>query len=425
MNIHRYLGKSFHCKYCHQLHTIPTKRITAKPNAINGISEFIHSLFPTAKNLVVLCDTITYGIAGKECETRLKRRYQVSTLILAPQHYSTVYADSHYFPRIRRIATSADGIVTVGTGSITDMGKYIGTELNIPVISVPTAPSMNAYTSGVSAFIDRGIKRTVPVSPALGVLIDTDLITTAPLDLIQAGFADTLAKAFANADWQISSILTGESFCLLPSKLFTAVEKHYKTQGDKLLQRDKKTILALMDALNLGGFSMVIAGKSAPASGGEHLISHFLDMEAHRRKQDVFAYHGLQVGIGVIQSARLYEQLKKIKSPQHNTIDYDRTIAQLFGSNTNRINQIFKYKLPYLKHIQSRWEQLSPIFAKLPSSKEIIHYLKKAKCPTTFAEIGVDKPLAIRTIVSARYIRDRITVFDIADELGILQEIIV
>ncbi len=49
--------------------------------------------------------------------------------------------------------------------------------------------------------------------------------------------------------------------------------------------------------------------------------------------------------------------------------------------------------------------------------------LKEAGCPLKFSEIGVDKNLAFQAIMHSRFIRSRLTILDVADELGILSEI--
>ena len=50
-------------------------------------------------------------------------------------------------------------------------------------------------------------------------------------------------------------------------------------------------------------------------------------------------------------------------------------------------------------------------------------YLRDARCPTHFSDIGVERELAYETIMNARYIRGRLTILDIADELGVLEEV--
>jgi glycerol-1-phosphate dehydrogenase [NAD(P)+] len=251
------------------------------------------------------------------------------------------------------------------------------------------------------------------LTPCTAVLIDQRIISEAPMILIQAGFADSLAKSFANADWQINAILTGEDYCTLPLKITSAAEKKYKTSGAELLERNPIVIDALMEGLTMGGFSMI--------SGGEHLISHTLDMYAHRHHQEVYSYHGLQVGLGVLTSALLFEKLKAITKPARRSIEYGSVIQSYFKDETAKFMKTFSSKASYLSFIENNWFKLHHVCTQVPSYYEVLGYLKSAQCPTRFSEIGVSPELAKHIIGSARYIRDRITVLDLADELGVME----
>jgi glycerol-1-phosphate dehydrogenase [NAD(P)+] len=416
------MGKTFQCPDCGQNHTLPIKKVTTSENGIASIVSFIQSIPVEGKSLLLICDEHTNEVAGKELETQLKSAYKVEKLILQTHGYSKVYAEEYYFPEIRTKSADKDFIVTVGTGSCTDLGKYVGNETNKPVIAFPTAPSMNAYTSGVAAYLANGIKMTTPVKPCTGVLIDTKINSQAPMILIQSGFADSMAKAYANIDWRINAILTGEHYCTLPLKITTNAEKSYKQYGDKIQARDEATIASLMEGLTMGGFSMVLAGKSAPASGGEHLISHSLDMHAHRNHREVYSYHGLQVGVGVLMSALIFERLQKVEKPVRRSIDYDSTIQGLFKDESTKFQKAFAQKKVDIDKFLNHWEELKPVFAMPPSYQETLGYLKKTGCPTRFSEIDVNEELISFVIRSARYIRNRITLLDIADELGVLEE---
>ena len=61
----------------------------------------------------------------------------------------------------------------------------------------------------------------------------------------------------------------------------------------------------------LSGLAMSVAGSSSPASGGEHLISHFIDMTAHAYDLP-YDFHGCQVGVGTLTTAFIYEKLKAL-----------------------------------------------------------------------------------------------------------------
>lgn len=424
MDIYQYMGKTFTCPYCGQEHAIPTKKIVTEQGALENLPDFLDSLNLRNASILLLCDDITYNVAGRRCEEVLTGDFQYETHILKPHNYRRVYAEDVYFPEIEDAAHGKDLIITIGTGSVTDMGKYVGHQLDIPVVSIPTAPSMNAYTSGVSPIISNGVKTTIPVTPAVGVLGDIDILSEAPLDLIKSGFADSLAKSFANADWRISALLTNDTYCPLPLEIATLAEKKYKDNGSLLIQRDKDAIRNLMEGLHMGGFSMVIAGKSAPASGGEHLFSHFLDMLAHRRGSEVFSYHGLQVGVGCVISAMVFERLRNLEKPVFRRIDYDRKFQELFGDERNRIAEIYSKKAPYLERLSDKWDELREIFGQVHSVEEIKNTLQSAECPVKFEQIGVEHALARRTVRSARFIRDKITILDIGDEAGILEDVV-
>jgi len=438
-NIYQFLGKEFACPYCKQKHSIPVKKILTENKSICKISDFVSSLIDkkTKKKILILSDNITWEVAGKRCEEILKEKFKTYPLIIYPKNEKIVSAREEYMDRIFRTAEDKNLILTVGAGTITDLGKYTGDKLEIPVISFPTAPSNNAFTSGVSSLIVKGLKSVFPVRPVIGVLSDTEILAQAPLDLIKAGFADSLAKAFANSDWKISSLLTGENFCPLPSLIVTGAEKHYIGEGSKILKRDEKTIKLLMEGLNLGGISMLIAGKSSPASGGEHLISHFLDMYAHHKEKEIYAYHGIQVGVGIYISSLIYEKLKSIepsdidKLLKRNKIDYREKLEKIisvFPKGEKVIEKEFRNKQKVItlirENLTGKWGLIKKeVFPLVYSPLQIKRILERANCPITLQNIGVEKEIILKDILLSRFIRRRLTVLDIADELGILEGI--
>jgi glycerol-1-phosphate dehydrogenase [NAD(P)+] len=58
--------------------------------------------------------------------------------------------------------------------------------------------------------------------------------------------------------------------------------------------------------LTLSGFTLGIAGKTAPLSGTEHLVSHLVDMSAEQSGLP-FALHGAQVAVAAIPVAAAWE----------------------------------------------------------------------------------------------------------------------
>jgi glycerol-1-phosphate dehydrogenase [NAD(P)+] len=74
---------------------------------------------------------------------------------------------------------------------------------------------------------------------------------------------------------------------------------------------DKDAVKVLMDALLASGLAMGYAGMSQPASGSEHHLAHFWDMDAivHGRK---YPLHGESVGVAAIIIAEMYQMAKNI-----------------------------------------------------------------------------------------------------------------
>jgi len=433
MEINSLLGREFLCGECGRKHRIALRYI--EEGAVEKLGSFLEGIFGADKKVLLLADNITWEAAGEQCKESLEVRCKVIPAVLNPEGEKRVTARAGYLGKIAEKAQLADVILTVGTGTITDLGKLTGNALKKTVLCFPTAPSMNGYTSPVAAYLKDGLKLTVPVNPAYGVFFDPGILERAPLDLIKSGFADSLAKSFANADWKISSLITGEEFCSLPYRIVGESEKNYVDKGDLLLKRDRQTIRALMDALNLGGISMIIAGKSSPASGGEHLISHFLDMYSHKYREEVFAYHGIQVGAGVFISALLYETMKDLTVAElkrmlaKTRIDYRGQLQKLismFPESAGPIKKEFDEKMRQIaifrEVLPAKWEDIRrEAFGMVYPPSRISGIYGKAEIPLHLRELAVDEKTIYNALMLARFIRGRLTVLDIAGETGILE----
>ena len=75
---------------------------------------------------------------------------------------------------------------------------------------------------------------------------------------------------------------------------------------------DPDAIAALTRLLVLAGLGMVIAGSSAPASMGEHSISHYIDLMARPHPGSL---HGEQVGVATLTLSRLQNALLRAERP--------------------------------------------------------------------------------------------------------------
>ena len=106
-----------------------------------------------------------------------------------------------------------DIIIVVGSGTLNDTGKMLAKITNRKFIIVATAPSMDGYASKTSSMISAGVKVTLPSAYSTAIIADMDIISQAPMKLLQAGLGDMIGKYTSICEWRISNIINGEYYC--------------------------------------------------------------------------------------------------------------------------------------------------------------------------------------------------------------------
>ncbi|MBM4080263.1 MAG: sn-glycerol-1-phosphate dehydrogenase, partial [Planctomycetes bacterium] len=186
-------------------------------------------------------------------------------------------------------------------------------------------------------------------------------------------------------------------------------------------------------------YGMAVAGTSAPASGGEHLISHYLDM-THYAFGESNDLHGCQVGVGTHVAAAIYDRLMAFDMAK---LDVDARVLRLlpWPQYEQDLRRRFRtladsvipeardtYPTPErlrerLVGLKARWPELmGELRPCLRSAASIRDDLKAAGCPATFSEINVTSERARRAIVDAKDIRGRYTILHFCWDLGVLHE---
>ncbi|MCH5274596.1 MAG: iron-containing alcohol dehydrogenase family protein [Lachnospiraceae bacterium] len=182
-------------------------------------------------------------------------------------------------------------VVSIGGGKVIDAGKYAAFLKNLPFISVPTSSSSDGFSSSSASLIVDGRRASVPAKLAYGIIVDTQVIRTAPEKFIYSGIGDMISKITALYDWAFEAErgyaeLNDFAVMIAKKAVNSFVRTPYQSIGDELFLKE------LLDSLAMSGIANEIAGSSAPTSGSEHLISHALD-----KLLEVPELHGVQVGI--------------------------------------------------------------------------------------------------------------------------------
>lgn len=210
--------------------------------------------------------------------------------VLAYRELDTVDMES-----VMEMAFSIPGqtmaVLGIGGGKVIDGAKYMSFLKKLPFISIPTSTSSDGFASSSASMLLNGRRTSVPAKMAAGIIVDTQVIRTAPEKFIYSGIGDMLSKITSLYDWQYEEkcgYTQIDDFAMMIAK--KAVNSFVRTPYQSI--KDELFLKELVDSLAMSGMANEIAGSSAPVSGSEHMISHALD-----KISDAPQLHGVQVGI--------------------------------------------------------------------------------------------------------------------------------
>jgi len=180
-------------------------------------------------------------------------------------------------------------IVGFGGGKAIDVAKKIAADLNIKLISFPTAPSHDGLISKNCSLYCEGKRKTIPAVYPIKVIIPLNLWKNSG-NLRKAGICDLLSNLIALQDLSLAE-RKGEKF--------EDLYKYLSFQATKLVNFEKEKHFAY--ALIFSGLAM--EKTSRYCSGSEHIIERLLE-----EKISNGYLHGQLVGAGALISAKIYSK---------------------------------------------------------------------------------------------------------------------
>jgi len=238
------------------------------------------------------------------------------TLAMSP---GELHASHDCLERVRGVVREGSGgaVVVLGSGSITDLVKHALQTENVPVplVSIPTALTVTAFTSAFAIIDFHGAKRTLQSRPVSAAFWVKPFLECAPPRMSRAGYGDLLARFVAYGDWFLGYRLGvmeryDESAFRLMEPFAGGIRDAAAGFGLGRLPEDATACTAA--ALAMAGISMSTAGETTPLSGFEHVISHALDFLRLTAERDL-VFHGEQVALGSLVSARTIDRVLSLK----------------------------------------------------------------------------------------------------------------
>lgn len=391
-----------------------------------------------AKQVFLLADKNTYAIAGETVTSLLKTagisafEYVFQSDHLEPDEVSVGSALMHF-------KSDCDLVIGVGSGVINDIGKLIATTTDKPYIIVATAPSMDGYASPSSSMVRDGLKISLPSKCPDVIIGDTDVLCTAPMEMLLAGLGDVLAKYIGICEWRIANIVVGEYYCEKVASLIRTAVNRCVEHAEGLLNREPSAVNAVFEGLVISGAAMQYAGSTRPASGGEHYLSHVWDMRGLAFGTPV-SLHGLQCAIGTLITTQKYKQLLSIvpnreQALQHASnfsyIEWGETLRNFLGRAAESMIALEAKEGKYnpqkhaarLEILLEHWDEILRIVREeVPSVDELEQLYDRLQLPKKPSDIGVDDSLLPLSFQATRDIRDKYVISRIFWDLGITEE---
>ncbi len=307
-------GKTFECS-CGRTHHIQPGQVLYGEDAAERLPAICGALTGGGR-AAVLMDVRTRAAAGDDVARELSAAGWEVTQVVVPDlpDGRSPICDDKTREAIEPQMASADVVVPVGSGVLSDLGKWIACDSGRPFASFATAASMNGYASSNISPTIRGVKGLLYGHPPAAVLSSPAVLREAPVEMTGSGLGDVLAKSVSSADWYLNHLLFGDYYCGRAVALIEDIEPLYLEHPERLARREDEAVAALFWGLLLTGVAMTMAETSFPSSGGEHLTSHCLDMmsSVDGVPHDL---HGRQVGVGTILASELYRRVLAIDSP--------------------------------------------------------------------------------------------------------------
>ena len=376
------------------------------------------------RRLALVADDDTHAALGQRVERALASRFTVQRVVLG----RAPHADADTLARLSAaIDPGIDAVVAVGSGTINDLCKLAAIARGCPQLVFATAPSMNGYTSLSASITEGGLKRSVRAATPVAAFFDLGVLAAAPVRLIRAGLGDSICRPTAQADWLLGHLVLDRPYREAPFALLAADEPALLAQPRALVGGDLAAMRSLVHTLVLSGFGMTLAGGSYPASQGEHLLSHYIEMM--RPPELPAALHGEQIGVCALAMARLQDRILAQEAPpivRPTAVRHDDVLCR-FGPErgeacwqeleAKRIDAVRAAQLT--DRLATSWsairDRIRSVALGYPRMAEV---LAAAGAPTEPRDLGWPDAQLDDAIAHAREIRNRYTFLDFALDIA-------
>ncbi|MFD1336710.1 sn-glycerol-1-phosphate dehydrogenase [Oceanobacillus iheyensis] len=351
---------------------------------INEITNYVK--LKEFKHITFVVDNNTYKAAGERIKSNvINEGIKAHVVVLTDNEHQQVIADEQTLVELfTKTPKNTDVYIAVGAGTIHDITRFCAYYMKLPFISVPTASSVDGFTSKGAPVILKGVKKTLQTSSPLAVFADTHILARSPKELTAAGFGDIIAKYTSLLDWKISAWIGNEPYNQQAAEITKDALLLCVDHREEIESCSSYGLEILMRALIESGLVMLLLDYSRPASGAEHHLSHYWEMSLLKddKKQ---LLHGAKVGVASTIIIDEYKNKLATKS-----------VDSFIGTTLE-------------KQLTQHWGEIKTLLDDLPSAAEVAKMLSFVHGPSTVEELGLEKQLVLESLQQAHTLRERCT----------------
>ncbi|MCP4757468.1 MAG: iron-containing alcohol dehydrogenase [Proteobacteria bacterium] len=198
-------------------------------------------------------------------------------------------------------------VYAVGGGLVADAAKYIAGKKRLPLISLPTTLSVDAFFTWASGVRVDGCVSYIATKTPDKVVIDWKVIEDAPPEVRSAGVCDVLSIAVGKWDWQFAhkhhKNPADMPYSPTIANIAASILEETIDCAESAGKGEKKGLKRLLDCLLLQAQLCNQIGHARPEEGSEHYFAYCAENLVGSGRS-----HGELVGPGILIMAELQGQ---------------------------------------------------------------------------------------------------------------------
>ena len=387
---------------------------------------------------VLVADGTTYPLAGKAVEEALAADGFTVIPCVIRREDEVLPDDSACGEVLLSIMRDTEFLISVGSGSLTDITRINAERTGLPFAAVGTAPSMDGYTSAVAPLLHRGVKIQRPAVCPKIIACDLDILATAPMPMIASGFGDVLGKFIALADWRLGQIINGEIYCPRCGELVTNALNALLDNVDEIAARSEKGMRILIEALLLAGVTIMIIGHTRAVASIEHNIAQYWEMIMVQKGMKP-PMHGASVGVSTLLVWPMYERFLKedlsaldLDAIRAGRMDRETRVRWMRHAYGREGGDLIMRENPEdfltwdeqarrIRAAQENIEAIREVIRAMPPRETIASVMRRLNADMTPEDEHIPEWLLNRSMWCGKDYRTRYSLFKTLDECGLLE----